>query len=343
MPEVVLIEGPPSRRTRLFRARAAARLDLITLTPAAAAGEINTISLADAVIVLGPGASIPALPPDAKLLMVQLLECANPSADALTLRSRGTALANVSAALASAVAEFAVALMVAAAPGSTPPADRAAVVRALSGAAPMSALRGKKIGIIGLGRVGESVATRLKPLGATVSYADIRTAPQSAAGGAAALQLRRVTLDRLLATSDIVTVHVPWGPTASPVLRARELGLMAPGSALVCTSDPRVIDLAALARALSAGAPGRAALDIRPSESAGQEELDRLARAPNAVITRGLASASIDLDTAAADYALANVERLIAGRPPESLVEVLGFPKAGDPAFWSSIMYPRRR
>lgn len=340
MPEVLLIEGPPSRRTRLFQDRAAARLDLVTLTPSSAADAINTVSLADAVIVLGPGASISALPPDAKLRMVQLLECANPSADALALRSRGITLANVSAALAPAIAEFAVALMLIAPASAAPPADRAAVVRALSASAPVTALRGKTIGIIGLGRVGESVATRLQPLGATVSYADIRTAPQDLAAG---LQLRRVTLDRLLATSDFVTVHVPWGPTAAPVLRARELGLMAPGSALVCTSDPRVMDLAALARALSAGAPGRAALDISPSESASQEDLDRLAHAPNAVITRGLASASTDLDAAAAEYALANVERVISGRPPESRVEVPGFPMAGDPAFWSSIMYPRRR
>jgi phosphoglycerate dehydrogenase-like enzyme len=340
LPEVLLIEGPASRRTRLFRERAAARLGLVTLTPASAAGEVNAASLADAVIVLGPGASISALPAEAKLRMIQLLECANPSADALALRSRGITLANVSAALAPAVAEFAVALMLIAPASAAPPADRGAVVRALSGSAPVTGLRGKTIGIIGLGRVGESVARWLKPLGATVCYADIRTAPQGAAAG---LQLRRVTLDRLLATSDIVTVHVPWGPTASPLLRARELGLMAPGSTLVCTSDQRVIDLAALARALSAGAPGRAALDIGPSEPAGQEDLDRLAHAPNTLITRGLASASIGLDTAAADYAVANVERVIAGRPPESLVEVPNYPRAGDPAFWSSMMYPRRR
>ena len=64
---------------------------------------------------------------------------------------------------------------------------------------------------------------------------------------------------------------------------------------------------------------------------------------PNLITTSGVASDTPEADAAAANFALSNITRALSGKQPEGLVEILDYPKAGDPAFWSSAMYPRKR
>jgi phosphoglycerate dehydrogenase-like enzyme len=153
------------------------------------------------------------------------------------------------------------------------------------------------------------------------------------------LGARRYTLDRLLSGCDVVSLHVPWGPTADPLIGARELRLMPELSVLVNTADARVVENDALASELAAGSLSGAALDVRPDllEAAGQ----RLAGLPNVLITPYVAGRSPAGDRAVAEFVVANIERAMRGEQPLGLVEVNQFPRAGDPAFWPSRMAPR--
>ncbi|MSQ08155.1 MAG: hypothetical protein EXR44_02505 [Dehalococcoidia bacterium] len=343
MSTVVLIEGPVKARSRLFTGRARGRVDFITLPVT-----VDESSLAEGcrgaeIIVIAPGARLPVFQPGHMPRLVQLLDCANETVDPLALGAQGVIVANVSAAVATHVAEFTVGLIKNAAAnlnhgGKPTPPDQ--TVRMAQDASSLASLRGKTIGIIGLGRVGEQVALLLKPHGAHIAYADIRMAPQ---GLAARLGLRRITSDRLLATSDIITLHLSHGPTASPFLCPRELALIGPATGLVSTSDARVIDLPALAEATSRGSPPVIGLDIAPaSEAANRGGIEKLRSLPNAIITDDASSSSPEADGAAVELALGNVERTLLGQPAQSIMETIDFPKTGDPAFWASRLFPRQ-
>ncbi len=80
--------------------------------------------------------------------------------------------------------------------------------------------------------------------------------------------VRAVDLATLLASSDVVLLHAPGNADGSPLLGADELSTMRPGSVLVNTARGSLVDVPALVAALKAGRPGRAALDVFPSEPA---------------------------------------------------------------------------
>ncbi len=295
------------------------------------------------VVVVGVGAHIPPLAGDHHTRAVQLLECSNVSLDAAAARAAGVAVADVAEALAPTVAAYAVALILA---GLQRPfvggqRSRSDVVRHAGQAQAAELLRGKTVGIVGLGRVGEQLARIVAPLGARVLFSDLRTAPSGLAGE---LGLRRVTLDRLLTLADVVSLHVSPGPTASPLLRRRELALMSATSLLVSTSDSRVLDIPALLSTLAAGVPGCAALDIQDGapDRTGAPAAN-MARTQNLLVTDAAASDTPAADELAARFAVSNVVRALDGQALESVHETVGPPANGDPAFWSSYMYPRRR
>ena len=113
------------------------------------------------------------------------------------------------------------------------------------------------IGIVGLGRVGRRVATLLRAFEATLIASEI--APD--ASWAVQHCVRLMSADELLRQADVVTLHVPLAADGRPILGARELGLMKPGSYVVNTSRGGVVDESALAMALRAGQLAGAAID----------------------------------------------------------------------------------
>jgi D-3-phosphoglycerate dehydrogenase len=115
------------------------------------------------------------------------------------------------------------------------------------------------VGIIGMGKIGSAVATRLRGFGSRVLYADI--VPREPGPGA-----RQATVAELLECSDIVTVHVPLDDTTRRLIGAAELASMRPGALLVNASRGPVVDEAALAAALESGHLGGAALDVFETE-----------------------------------------------------------------------------
>ena len=123
-------------------------------------------------------------------------------------------------------------------------------------------LGGKTVGIVGLGRIGKRVAGLLEPFGVERLAYDIF--PDTA--WAAEHGVTVAPFERLLARSDVVTIHTSKSPDVGPIFGAEQLALMKEGAVLVDTARGEVLDEAALAEALHAGRLGGAYLDVFHSE-----------------------------------------------------------------------------
>ncbi|MFE4617351.1 hydroxyacid dehydrogenase [Streptomyces sp. NPDC056747] len=119
-------------------------------------------------------------------------------------------------------------------------------------------LAGRTVGIVGYGRVGRQVARRLAAFDMRILVHD----PYADTAG----DVQRVGLDELLATSDVVTLHLPRTPGTTGLIGARELSLMRPTAYLVNTARGGIVDEAALAEALREGRLNGAALDVYATE-----------------------------------------------------------------------------
>jgi len=259
------------------------------------------------------------------LRFIQFSTCDYPQSVLAELQSKGLQVASLGAALAEDVAKTAIGLMIAVAECR----KGLALGDPTAQAGQTSALNGKTVGIVGLGRVGTAIAGLLERFNARVLYSDVRTAPQQLRH---ALPLRRVTQDRLLVESDFVTLNVPLTDQSRGLLGRRDIGLIGPETVLVNTSAPEIVNRQSLVDALEGGyIKGYGAIDLDPGLAAHNNVVQL---GPQAVRTTASA-------VRVARWIVDNADAAVAGRPVRGLVETIGFPKAGDPAFWSSRMTPR--
>jgi D-3-phosphoglycerate dehydrogenase len=142
-------------------------------------------------------------------------------------------------------------------------------------------VRGRTLGIVGYGHIGSQVSVLAEALGLRVIFYDI--ARKLPLGNAQA----RPSLEALLRESDCVTLHVPETPQTVGMIGAREIDMMRPGAHIVNNARGRVVDLDALAAALRSGRVGGAALDVFPSEPAGNGDpfASPVSGCPNAILT----------------------------------------------------------
>jgi glyoxylate reductase len=166
-------------------------------------------------------------------------------------------------------------------------------------------LRGKRMGIVGRGRIGRAVAQRARAFGMEVVFASAR--------GQAPQRDDTLTLDQLLATSDVVSLHVPLAPETRHLVGQRELARMKRTAVLVNTSRGPVVDEAALAWALEEHIIGGAALDVYEREP---EVHAALLGLENVLLAPHLGSATVETRTAMADLAVRNVIAVLSGAPP---------------------------
>jgi phosphoglycerate dehydrogenase-like enzyme len=147
-------------------------------------------------------------------------------------------------------------------------------------------LSGAIVGIVGLGKIGQAVARRLKAFGCRL----IAVEPFPDQAACAALGVELATLDDMLPAVDVVTLHVPLAADTQHLIGAHELRLMKSTATLINTSRGSVVDGRALAKALRDGVIAGAALDVYEREPlpAGDDLLD----APNLVLTGHLAGFS---------------------------------------------------
>ena len=148
-------------------------------------------------------------------------------------------------------------------------------------------LQGQTLGLIGLGRVGRRVAERARAFGLTVLAYD----PYVDDAAARAVEATLVTLEELLARSDIVSVHAAPDSAPQPLLGAEELRRMKMGARLVNTARGALVDEAALIEALTEGRLAGAALDVFAAEPPGRSPLLDL---PNVVVTPHLGASTVE-------------------------------------------------
>jgi len=127
-------------------------------------------------------------------------------------------------------------------------------------------VRGKTLGIVGYGHIGTQLSIMAESMGLKVVFYDV--VEKLALGNATALP----SLDALLETADVVSLHVPSSPTTRDMIGPRELGLMKPGSLLINAARGNVVDIDALAEALRDGHLAGAAVDVFPKEPKGGKD-----------------------------------------------------------------------
>ena len=176
-------------------------------------------------------------------------------------------------------------------------------------------LKGKTLGLLGAGRIGQAVARRGRGFGMRILYAARTPKPElEAATGA-----QRVELGPLFRESDVLSLHVPAVPELKGIINTENLARMKPGAILVNTSRGDLVREAALAAALEEGRLGAAGLDVYADEP---QILSRLVAAPRTVLLPHIGSATLETRQAMARLAVANVQAVLAGRAP--LTPVIG-------------------
>lgn len=172
-----------------------------------------------------------------------------------------------------------------------------------------SGLQGRRLGIVGMGAIGQALARRAKAFGMTVAYTN-RSAVNPEIE--AELEADRLGFDELLATSDIVSVNCPYSTETHHLIGAEQFEFMRPTAYLVNTARGPIVDEAALVEALRSGAIAGAGLDVYEHEPLLQPGLDEL---DNAVLIPHLGSATVETRAAMATLAARNTVAVLSGQP----------------------------
>ena len=165
-------------------------------------------------------------------------------------------------------------------------------------------LRGKQLGLVGLGRIGRAVAEKAPAFGMTVAYTARTTADLPNA--------TQMPLDRLLSTSDVVSLHCPMMPETKHLIDQKALTKMKRTGYLINASRGPVVDEGALAWALNERLIAGAALDVYEKEP---EIHPGLMALENVLLIPHLASATTETRTAMADLAVSNAMAVLNGQP----------------------------
>lgn len=177
-------------------------------------------------------------------------------------------------------------------------------------------IQGRRLGIIGMGDIGQALARRARAFGMTIAYSNRKPVPPSLE---AELGAEFMSLDELLATSDVVSVNCPYSPATHHLIGAEQFALMKTGAHLVNTARGPIVDEAALVDALRSGRIAGAGLDVfehEPAVHPGLLECD------NAVLVPHLGSATVETRSAMARLAAHNAVNVLSGVEPPTPIPV---------------------
>ena len=178
---------------------------------------------------------------------------------------------------------------------------------------------GKRLGIVGMGRIGQAVARRAKAFGLQIHYHNRRRVAPRIEEELNATYWE--SLDQMLVRMDIVSVNCPHTPATYHLLSARRLKLMQPAAYIVNTARGEVIDENALARLIEAGDLAGAGLDVFEHEPAVNPKLVKLARAGKVVLLPHLGSATIEGRVDMGEKVIVNIRTFMDGhRPPDRVL-----------------------
>ena len=177
---------------------------------------------------------------------------------------------------------------------------------------------GKRLGIVGMGRVGTAVARRARGFGLSIHYHNRHRAPEEVEAELEATYWE--SLDQMLARMDIISVNCPYTPATYHLLSARRLKLLRPHAYVVNTSRGDVIDENALTRMLRGGEIAGAALDVFEHEPAINPKLVEL---DNVVLLPHISSATIEGRIDMGEKVIINIKTFVDGHaPPDRVIDV---------------------
>jgi glyoxylate reductase len=171
-------------------------------------------------------------------------------------------------------------------------------------------LQGRRLGIVGMGAIGQALARRAAAFGMTVAYSNRRAVGPDVE---TAFGAERLSLDELLGTSDVVSINCPYSSETHHLIGPEQFELMRSSAYLINTARGPIVDESALVHALRSGAIAGAGLDVyehEPQLEPGLDELD------NAVLVPHLGSATVETRAAMASLAARNAVAVLIGQPP---------------------------
>eukprot|EP01037_Dinobryon_pediforme_P013128 gene13128-13229_t len=242
--------------------------------------------------------------------------------DVATANARGITVTNTPGVLTEDTADMTMALILAAARRVV---EGAQVVQSggFSGWSPTWMLgrriAGKRLGIIGMGRIGQAVARRAKSFGLSIHYHNRKPVSSRIAEDLEATYWE--SLDQLLARMDVISVNCPHTPATFHLLSARRLKLLQPHAIVVNTARGEVIDEPALANMLARGEIAGAGLDVYENEPAINPKLLKL---PNVVLLPHMGSATVESRIDMGEKVIINIKTFMDGhKPPDRVIPAM--------------------
>ena len=255
-----------------------------------------------------------------KLKLIQLLSAGYDRADLTAARKAKVPISNNGGANSVAVSEHALLLMLAVSRKLIQQHANVTGGRWRGNSVPkVNELRGKTLGIIGLGTIGKKTARLAQAFGVIVTYYDIARITEAEED---ALNVRFRLLPEILSKSDIISLHVPLNDTTHHLLGAAEIARMKPTALIINTSRGPVIDEKAMHAALAAGKIGGAGLDVFDEEPPPAN--NPLFTLDNVVLTAHLAGPTWESNEARLRNGFDNVQRVARGEKPLWVIPELG-------------------
>ncbi len=240
--------------------------------------------------------------------------------DLKTARQRGITVTNTPGVLTDDTADMTLALMLAV-PRRLAEGERLMRSGDWKGWSPTGLLghrvNGKRLGIIGMGRIGQAVAQRAKAFGMSIHYPNRRRVHPETESELEATYWE--SLDQMISRMDILSINCPHTPATYHLLSARRLKLMPDHAYIVNTSRGEVIDENALARMLEGGEIAGAGLDVYEHEPAANPKLLKL---DNVVLLPHIGSATLEGRVAMGEKVIINIKTFVDGHaPPDRVLE----------------------
>jgi glyoxylate reductase len=177
---------------------------------------------------------------------------------------------------------------------------------------------GKRLGIVGMGRIGQAVARRGRAFGLQIHYHNRRRVPAGVEEELAATYWD--SLDQMIARMDIISVNCPHTPATYHLLSARRLKLIRPEAYIVNTARGEVIDENALVRLINDGEIAGAGLDVFEHEPTVNPKLVRLARAGKVLLLPHMGSATLEGRVDMGEKVIVNIKAFLDGHKPPDRV-----------------------
>ena len=253
------------------------------------------------------------------LKLIQLLSAGYNSADVEAARHAGVPICNNGGANSTAVSEHAILLMLAVSRQLVKQHVNLAAGRWRGNEPPkLHELRGKTLGIIGLGSIGKKTARLASAFGMNVTYYDIARLSEAEED---ALGVRFRLFSEIIQESDLISLHVPLNANTRHMIGATEFEAMQPDAILINTARGPVVDEAALTKALSTGQIAAAGLDVFDEEPTPPD--NPLLKLDNVTLTAHMAGPTFESHKARVRNAFDNVQRVDRGEAPLWLIDEL--------------------